>query len=198
MPDHAVTVALATSLQETRLQNLAYGDRDSVGLFQQRPSEGWGSTAQIMDPVYAATAFYTRLTRVPGWETLSVTEAAQAVQLSAAPSAYANWEQEARTLAIAFTGETPAGLSCRFGHFAGAIPAPGALGQALAAEMGKDLIGAHLTSKSGWQVAAWAVAHAFQYHLTAVAFAGQRWTPGHGWSAKGGAAVTGGSVTVSG
>src|SRR5664280_1520082 len=58
LPDHAATVALATSLQETQLQNLPYGDRDSVGLFQQRPSEGWGTTAQIMDPSYAAGAFY--------------------------------------------------------------------------------------------------------------------------------------------
>src|SRR6195952_2503590 len=61
LSDHAVTVALATALQETKLENLPYGDRDSVGLFQQRPSQGWGTRDQLLDPVYAAHAFYQRL-----------------------------------------------------------------------------------------------------------------------------------------
>jgi hypothetical protein len=193
MPDHAVTVALATSLQETRLQNLPYGDRDSVGLFQQRPSEGWGTVAQIMDPAYAAAAFYSRLTHVPGWETMTVAEAAQAVQISAAPTAYATWEEEGRSLAIAFTGEVPAGLSCRFSRFGGAVPDPSALGQALTSELGSDPIGSPVPAKSGWQVAAWAVAHAYNYHMSRVGFAGLTWTPGRGWSGRPGA---GNVVTV--
>src|SRR5579863_2836609 len=80
LPDHAATVALATALQESQLRNLPYGDLDSVGLFQQRPSQGWGTRQQLLDPVYAATAFYTRLTQIPGWQSMSVTDAAQAVQ----------------------------------------------------------------------------------------------------------------------
>ena len=105
LPDHAVSVALAASLQESGLHNLAGGDRDSIGLFQQRPSQGWGTPSQIADPTYAATAFYDHLAQVPDWASRSVTDAAQAVQHSAAPSAYATWEPEARTLAAAFTGE---------------------------------------------------------------------------------------------
>src|SRR5262245_60768023 len=69
MPDRAVVVALATSLQESKLRNLAGGDRDSVGLFQQRPSQGWGSREEIADPRYAAGKFYAALMRVRGWET---------------------------------------------------------------------------------------------------------------------------------
>ena len=89
LPDHAVTIALATALQESKLHNLAYGDRDSLGLFQQRPSQGWGTRTQIMDPRYSSAAFFKALARVPGWETMSVTNAAQAVQHSNASQAYA-------------------------------------------------------------------------------------------------------------
>ena len=113
LPDHAVTIALAAALQESKLRNLSYGDRDSLGLFQQRPSQGWGSPDQISDPAYAATVFYQRLRSVPGWQTLSVTAAAQRVQHSDAPQAYARWEGLARVAAAALTGETAAGLTCR-------------------------------------------------------------------------------------
>jgi hypothetical protein len=180
MPDHAVTVALAAALQETKLRNLPYGDRDSVGLFQQRPSEGWGTTAQIMDPAYAASAFYDRLASVAGWQSMAVTDAAQSVQRSADPGAYAGWEGEARGLAMALTGETPAGLSCRMGHFGGAAPPANALSQALASQMGGDLIGQTVSTPTGWRVAAWVVAHAYQYHVPQVSFAGQTWKAGTG------------------
>ena len=108
MPDHAVTVALATALQESGLRNLPGGDRDSAGLFQQRPSQGWGTYAQVTDPVHAAGAFYAKLRSEPDWTTLSVTQAAQLVQRSASPEAYARWEPVARSLARALTGEDPA------------------------------------------------------------------------------------------
>jgi hypothetical protein len=180
MPDHAVTVALAAALQETKLRNLPYGDRDSVGLFQQRPSQGWGTVAQIMDPNYAASAFYDRLASVPGWQTMAVTDAAQSVQHSADSGAYAGWETEARALAVALTGEAPAGLSCRMGHFAGAAPPPSALGQAMASEMGTDLIGQTVSAATGWRVATWLVAHAYQYHVPQVSFAGLTWRASSG------------------
>ncbi|MFF3750570.1 C40 family peptidase [Streptomyces sp. NPDC002018] len=92
IPVRGQVVALATALQESGLRNLAYGDRDSLGLFQQRPSQGWGSAEQIMRPVYAATKFYEALRKVSGWESLTVTQAAQAVQRSGFPEAYARWE----------------------------------------------------------------------------------------------------------
>jgi hypothetical protein len=112
MPHHAVTVALAAAFQESKLRNLAYGDRDSIGLFQQRPSQGWGSPGQLADPAYAAGAFYRALARVDGWSTMSVTDAAQHVQRSSAPDAYAQWEPEARVLARILTGEVPDRLVC--------------------------------------------------------------------------------------
>jgi len=180
MADHAVTVALAASLQETQLRNLPYGDLDSVGLFQQRPSQGWGTSAQIMDPNYAASAFYDHLAQVSGWQSMAVTEAAQLVQHSAAPNAYATWETEARSLASALTGEVPAGLSCRLHGFGGSAPPPSALGQAAVTEMGAPLLGVPLPTKTGWDVAAWCVAHAYNYHLSSVSFGSWKWTVASG------------------
>lgn len=113
MSNHAVTVALAAAFQESELHNIAHGDRDSVGLFQQRPSQGWGDPKQLMSPQYAAAAFYRALARVDGWESMSVTAAAQNVQRSAAPDAYAQWEPEARVLARILTHEVPDQLVCR-------------------------------------------------------------------------------------
>ncbi|MGW2056256.1 C40 family peptidase [Streptomyces sp. NPDC001840] len=98
IPARGQIVALATALQESGLRNLTYGDRDSLGLFQQRPSQGWGTAEQIMQPVYAATKFYESLRKVPGWESLTVTQAAQAVQRSGFPDAYAKWEPLATAL----------------------------------------------------------------------------------------------------
>jgi cell wall-associated NlpC family hydrolase len=91
-PPRAWLVALATAMQESTLRNINYGDRDSLGLFQQRPSQGWGSPAQVTDPIYSTTIFIERLLDVPGWETMPVTVAAQTVQRSAFPDAYAKWE----------------------------------------------------------------------------------------------------------
>ena len=113
LPHHAVTVALAAGFQESGLHDLAHGDRDSVGLFQQRPSQGWGTPAQLVDTRYASDAFLSALSRVAGWESMPVAEAAQRVQRSAAPNAYARWEAEARALARAVTGEVVGALSCR-------------------------------------------------------------------------------------
>ncbi|MFJ7278317.1 C40 family peptidase [Kitasatospora sp. NPDC098663] len=98
VPPRGQVVALATAMQESRLQNLAGGDRDSVGLFQQRPSMGWGTAAQLQDPVFASTAFYKALVAVSGWQDLPVTVAAQKVQKSGYPDAYAQWEPLATAL----------------------------------------------------------------------------------------------------
>ena len=96
MPPRAWVIAVATAMQESRLSNLgnlgANNDHDSLGLFQQRPSAGWGTPAQIQDPVYASTKFYEKLKTIAGWETMSLTAAAQRVQVSAYPDAYAKHE----------------------------------------------------------------------------------------------------------
>ena len=105
--DYGIIIALAAAAQESGMRNVQYGDRDSLGLFQQRPSTGWGTPAQVLDPAYSARAFYggannpnagrTRgLLDIPGWQGMSVTQAAQAVQISAYPDAYAKWELSAR------------------------------------------------------------------------------------------------------
>lgn len=113
VPEYGWVIALATALQESRLQNLNYGDRDSLGLFQQRPSAGWGSVAQLQDPTYEATAFYggsdvppsnAGLLDIPGWQQMPVTVAAQRVQISAFPDAYADDEPTARALVAALGG----------------------------------------------------------------------------------------------
>src|SRR5215213_1576676 len=101
LPERAVVIALATAQQESRLRNLDYGDRDSLGLFQQRPSAGWGTDAEVQDPVYAANKFYDHLVEVPGWETGRLTEVADAVQRSAFPEAYEQWSELAEKLAAA-------------------------------------------------------------------------------------------------
>lgn len=118
VPEYGWVIALATALQESGLRNINYGDRDSLGLFQQRPSQGWGTAQQVTNPRYAATAFFggadvppgnPGLLDIPGWTQMAVTEAAQAVQRSGFPDAYAKWEPTART-AVAALGGT--GLSC--------------------------------------------------------------------------------------
>ncbi|MEU3188437.1 C40 family peptidase [Streptomyces sp. NPDC006923] len=109
VPPQGQVVAIATALQESRLRNLVYGDRDSLGLFQQRPSQGWGTPEQIRDPVFASTKFYTALLKVSGWQQLTVTQAAQEVQHSAFPDAYAQWEGLARALQKAITAVLPRG-----------------------------------------------------------------------------------------
>ena len=111
-PPRAWLVALATAMQESTLRNINYGDRDSLGLFQQRPSQGWGSPAQVTDPVYSTRIFIDRLLAVPGWETLPVTVAAQTVQRSAFPDAYAKWEGLAAELVQQLADVADPAASC--------------------------------------------------------------------------------------
>jgi hypothetical protein len=115
LPARAASIALATAYQESGLRNLDGGDRDSLGLFQQRPSQGWGEPEEILDPAYAANAFYDALMEVGDYQSLEITVAAQAVQRSAFPGAYADHERDARTLASALTGNSPRAFSCRIG-----------------------------------------------------------------------------------
>ncbi len=106
VPDYGIVIALATAMQESSLRNINWGDRDSVGLYQQRPSTGWGTAEELLDPAYATRLFLggasnpnkgrTRgLLDVSGWQTMTLTDAAQRVQISAYPEAYAKWEASA-------------------------------------------------------------------------------------------------------
>ena len=112
MPARAATIALATAYQESDLRNIEYGDRDSLGLFQQRPSQGWGTREEVLDPDHSINAFYDALERIDGYPTMPVTEAAQEVQRSGFPDAYAEHEQDARVLASALTGNSRAAFWC--------------------------------------------------------------------------------------
>ncbi len=112
LPARAVSIAIATAFQESKLENISGGDRDSLGLFQQRPSQGWGTEKQIMDPYYASNAFYDALVKVDGYQDMEITKAAQAVQHSAFPDAYADHEQDGRTIASAMSGYSEAAFTC--------------------------------------------------------------------------------------
>lgn len=104
----AAIIGVVTAMQESSLRNIDFGDRDSVGLFQQRPSAGWGTVEQIMNPVYASTRFYSALSEVAGWQSMAVGDAAQTVQVSAFPDEYAKWENTARvTVAQLFADTDP-------------------------------------------------------------------------------------------
>jgi hypothetical protein len=110
LPARAVSIALATAYQESKIVNIEHGDRDSLGLFQQRPSQGWGTADQILDPVYSTNAFYDALVKIDGYESMRITEAAQKVQRSAFPEAYQDHAEDGRALASALTGNSPGGV----------------------------------------------------------------------------------------
>lgn len=191
VPERGVTVALATAMQESRLRNLDYGDRDSEGLFQQRPSQGWGTPEQVTDPRYAARAFYAALVELRGWEDMRLTDAAQEVQRSAFPEAYQQWEGHAQALATALGGQ-PAGLSCTAPTVAPVLDAE-ARRAALIALVEADLSATPrgttestvrwAAGERPWILAGWLVAHSELLGLVEVAHDGQRWAPGEGWTA---------------
>ena len=189
LPARAVTVAYAAALQESKLTNLSFGDRDSVGVFQQRPSEGWGPRRLLIDPVYATTKFFDALTKVHGYLKLPVYKAAQAVQHSADGYAYDQYAPMATGMAAAFTGHTPRSVWCWYSQAIGARPRQQAIGAELVRTFGPlpvrttrdpQLIVATPSVRSGWAVAAWLVSHAQQYDIDAVRYAGSRWTSASG------------------
>ncbi len=142
LPERAVTIALATAIQESALRNISHGDRDSLGLFQQRPSQGWGTEEQIQDPVYAAGEFYDHLVKVDDYEALPLTVAAQRVQRSGYPDAYAKHEPDATLLAAALTGRAAATLTCEGRQEASTTAyagGPEAVRSALARDFGDEM-----------------------------------------------------------
>jgi len=186
VPDHAITIALATALQESKLQNLQGGDRDSLGLFQQRPSQDWGTPEQIMDPRYASAQFYRALMKIKGWQNMTVAQAAQAVQRSADGSLYARWEERARVLAVALTGEETGAVGCTITDSPShrGSTATSTLVEELAAEWGTG----HTTvsdgkvtvtvpdPRTGWQYAHWLVSYAAARGIQRVRYGDQVWT----------------------
>jgi hypothetical protein len=209
LPERALTIALATSMQESQLQNLSHGDRDSLGLFQQRPSQGWGTAQQIEDPVYASNSFFDSLVKIQGYTRLPLTVAAQEVQRSGYPQAYAKHEADATMLSAALTGHDDGALSCTTGGNT-AYSAGGHLGDTakvtarLNREFGKQVQPRNDSSprtvavpstpaggaaagdgkRRGWELAQWAVANAHVLKVEQVTFEGARWQAaksGKGW-----------------
>lgn len=200
LPARAATIALATVYQESRMRNIDYGDRDSLGLFQQRPSQGWGTEAEVMDPEHATARFYDALVQVEGYLEMEVTVAAQAVQRSGFPDAYARHERSSRALASAFTGHSVEAVDCTGGE------AGQGTAQAVADDLDfafGDLVEASpdvaqltvqaIDERRAWAVAHYAVANAQRLGVSAVDVDGRRWS-GDGWSEEGSA--TDGSIVI--
>ncbi|MGH3245397.1 MAG: hypothetical protein ACRDOI_04175 [Trebonia sp.] len=198
LPSRALTIAYATAFQESKLENLGYGDRDSVGIFQQRPSMGWGTAAELKDPAYAAQAFFGALVKVPGYTTIPVYQAAQDVQKSADGYAYQQFAQTGVLLAADYT-TTPHAVTCWYNpatqassqgvsaklnlhgaaeeldHVFGAPGQGGALtGVSRIRSGSSDLI--TTAPGAGWAVANWLVSNASSYGITQVSYAGYQWT----------------------
>ncbi|NHN55070.1 hypothetical protein G9U51_04620 [Calidifontibacter sp. DB0510] len=188
LPERAAQIAAATSIQESKLRNLRSGDRDSLGLFQQRPSQGWGTAEQIQDPIYASKAFYRALVKIPDWQTRTLTEVAQEVQRSGYPQAYADHETQGRVIASVFSGGQPGGVGCRMDPPTG----PGSVSRVVAKLA--DASGLRATGSGGyvtyrgdnaqvWAVASWAVAHAQAENITSVVVGDRAWNRDRGRSA---------------
>jgi hypothetical protein len=183
MPIRAVAIAYAAALQESKLSNLPYGDRDSVGVFQQRPSQGWGSKRQIENPVYASSRFLAALAAVPGYLHMPIYAAAQAVQRSADGSAYGQYAGMGAALAQAFTGNSPHAVWCSYGARVGKPRLPAAAHALTSAYGPLRSTYTHDPSASiavrepqqGWSVAGWLVSHAASYGITYVLFRGYEW-----------------------
>ena len=189
MPTRAVTVAFAAALQESKLRNLSYGDRDSVGVFQQRPSEGWGPRRDLEDPVYATSRFFQALAKVPGYQQMPVSQAAQAVQHSADGQAYEQYQQMATQMTAAFTGQAPHGVWCwyaqKIGRDARVDAATSGLAHAFGPQSTRATVDPGLivqvrSAPMGWAVAAWLVSHAQQYRIDNLQYEGYQWTAANG------------------
>jgi hypothetical protein len=191
LPERATVLALAAALQESKLRNLrlGQGDRDSVGVLQQRLQYWGGGDANKLNDVGEATReFLAALVKIPHWQTLPLAEAVQDVQVSADGSAYAQHEPEATALARALDGSAPRAISCQFTkpdtvaattHVAQRVRAdlPVATPSTTATEV--RVTGAH------WQTAAWFVAYAYRLGIEEVSFAGYTWSRAHGWRTSG-------------
>jgi hypothetical protein len=197
LPAGAVTIAYATAMQESKMQNLRSGDLDSVGVFQQRPSQGWGTAHQLTDPVYATGKFFAALVKVHDYLHIPIDQAAQDVQHSADGTAYLNYAQEAAWLSGAFTGQSPHAVWCWYasGSTRGSHAAPEItpMRQQLVRTFGRlavrqlaaassvtvaDVAVRHQTA--GWAVATWLVTHATAYRISDVLYAGYQWSEAAG------------------
>jgi hypothetical protein len=186
LPERAAVLTLGAALQESKLRNIAsgQGDRDSVGVLQQRPSQGWGSSAQLADVSYATGKFLDALVKLPNWQTDTMAKAIQDVQISADGAAYAKHESQAKLIADALMGRTAAGVSCSFDKPT-AVAAPATVAAKLSSELpvgtpttdGKSV----RVPGASWATAAWFITHGNTFGIDVVGYAGKRWSRSDGW-----------------
>lgn len=203
LPPRAASIALATAFQESQLRNIEHGDRDSLGLFQQRPSQGWGTQEQILDPMYSTNAFYDVLETVDGYASADINDVAQRVQRSGYPEAYRDHETEGRLYASALTGQSGANLVCTLDDV-GSTVSPEQLRAELSRQFPRLSEAGRLTSALsgasssapqvpetagatalvistdgdttiGWAMANWAVARAADDGVVQVSYQGRTW-----------------------
>lgn len=200
LPPRATSIAIATAFQESKIHNISFGDRDSVGLFQQRTSQGWGTIAQISDPHYSIGRFYDALVKVKGYQSMKITEAAQRVQRSAFPGAYAQHEDYSRALASALRGYSPASFTCQINREgSGTITRVTKDVKAAFGGIPYSTEGDHasypLTGKAsdikarGWALAHYLVANASRLRITEISFGNREWSADdsdQGWTARSG------------
>ena len=186
LPPRATTIAIATAFQESKLHNITYGDRDSLGLFQQRPSQGWGTAEQVKDPKHAIGAFYDALVKVKGYQSMAITDAAQRVQRSAHPGAYAQHEDYARALASALRGYSPAKFTCqinptRIGSTSTVVKSVKAAFGDIEVTTAGDGAAFPLTGRAadvkarGWAIAHYLVGNASHLGISTISFGGRQW-----------------------
>jgi len=184
LPVRAVTIAYATALQESDLENLPFGDRDSVGVFQQRPSQGWGTRQELLNPIYASTRFFAALTAIPGYLKLPIYQAAQDVQRSADGSAYSQYAPQGAVMATGFTGAAARTVWCWYGSrmsgrgrlAAADSQLTAAFGRLGVRNVGDPIMAVRVPDRAaGWAVACWLVTHAASYRIDAVRFLGYQW-----------------------
>lgn len=186
LPERAAVLTIAGALQESKLRNIPAGDgdRDSVGVLQQRPSQGWGSIAQLSDLHYATGAFLDALVKVNDWQALPLANAIQAVQRSADGALYARHEPEAQAIANAFTGAQPAGIACTF-PAPSQVAAPAAVATQLRADLPVNPPAASgdtvQVPAASWATTAWFVAYAEQLGIDSVSYAQRTWVRSKGW-----------------
>lgn len=188
LPERAAVLTIGAALQESKLRNLApgEGDRDSVGILQQRPSQGWGTAEQIANVQYATGKFLDAVEKVPHWQTDSLAAVVQAVQVSADGAAYARHEDEAQQISDALTGAKPMGVSCSFGK-PSVVASPAKVAQAVSANLPVATptpAGRQVTvSGAGWATAGWFICNADPLGIDSVRYAGNVWSRSKGWQA---------------
>lgn len=200
--ERAAQIGIATAMQESKLTNIDYGDNagpDSRGLFQQRPTMGWGTEAEVMDPIYAANRFFQELETFD-YASMPLTDAAQKVQRSAYPLAYAKHEELAKAFATPLTGNADSALNCtlRPTDIAGSPKTTAGTLKAATGIKDTTIEGSRLkvsvNGKQGWAVAQWAVANASALDIEAVGYAGLVWNRSQGLWAP--ASTTDGQVVI--